>query len=302
MMAFLAQLHAQRLAPSILIFDTLMMLLNDHGNPNNTDFYFQLKLICKLVSSCRQFFLKGPGVKRLQSEYMPYFAAKCLLHHPLPLDIELDIEDMYSRIKLDPLDYKTFEDAQSAIQELEAKKKKQLSINNTTEEYDDDRYLDASIISKNEYGDDIGEKGELNQSSDGDAEDGAPSVSLSTEGEQDQGSDDPDMHRNVKEWSQLEDEFDRELALAFGTMAPQESNVSPVDLNLSKKPRKQPTSEETMSLCLMTRKGGRSDKSRAVSIPVPAGIAQKMRQRKHEEAQEKAAIKKMVLKSSVISE
>jgi hypothetical protein len=234
---------------------------------------------------------------------MPYFAAKCLLHHPLPLDIELDIEDMYSRIKLDPLDYKTLEDAQSAIQELEAKKKKQLSINNTTEEYDDDRYLDASIISKNEYGDDIGEKGELNQSSDGDAEDGAPSVSLSTEGEQDQGSDDdPDMHRNVKEWSQLEDEFDRELALAFGTMAPQESNVSPVDLNLSKKPRKQPTSEETMSLCLMTRKGGRSDKSRAVSIPVPAGIAQKMRQRKHEEAQEKAAIKKMVLKSSVISE
>ena len=301
-MAFLAQLHAHRLAPSILIFDTLMMLLNDQGNPNNTDFHFQLKLICKLISSCRQFFLKGPGVKKLQSEYLPYFAAKCLSHHPLPLDIELDIEDMYSRIKLDPTEYKTFEDAQSAIQQLEAKKKKkQLNINITPEEYDDDRYLNASMISKNEYGDEIGERDELNPSSDSDAEDGAPSVSLSTNDEQ--GSDDdPDMHRNIKEWSELEDEFDRELALAFGTMVPQGSNVSPVDLNLSKKPRKQPTSKETMSLCLMTRKGGRSDRSRAISIPVPAGIAQKMRQRKHEEAEEKAAIKKMVLKSSVISE
>jgi len=301
MMAFLAQLHAQRLAPSILIFDTLMMLLNDQGNPNNTDIYFQLKLICKLVSSCRQFFLKGPGVKRLQSEYLPYFAKKCLLYQPLPLDVELDIEDMYSRIKLDPLEYKTLEGAQSAIQELEAKKKKKLNIN-TIEEYDD-KYLDASIIMKNEYGDEIGEKDEFNPSSDSDAEEGIPSVSLSIEDEQEQGSDDdPDMHRNIKEWSELEEEFDRELALAFGSIASQGSNISPVDLNLSKKPRKQPISKETMSLCLMTRKGGRSDKSRAISIPVPAIVAQKIRQRRHEEAQEKAAIKKMVLKSSVISE
>lgn len=301
MIAFLAQLHAERLAPSILIFNTLMMLLNDNArSDNNVDFYFQLKLICKLVSSCHQFFLKGPGARRLQSEYLPYFAERCVLYRPLPLDIELDIEDMYSRIQLDPLEYKTLEDARSALQELETKKKKkQLTI----EEYDDDKYSEASIIVKNEYGDDIGENDEFNASSDSDAEDGIPSGSMSTEDEQDQGSDDdPDMHRNIKEWSELEEEFDRELALAFGPIAPQGSNISPVDLNLSKKPRKQTSSKETMSLCLMTRKGGRSDKSRALSIPVPAGVAQKMRQRKDEEAQEKAAIKKMVLKSSVISE
>ena len=248
----LGELYAYRLATSALIFSTLMSLLS-YGHaadvpaevtrrldpPHN---FFRVRLVCALLESCGTYFAQGAARKRLD-DFLLYLQRYVLSKPPLPLDVDLDLQELYARLKITPPPYDSYDEACIAVAEVEAKaaaaaaaaakaaaaaskrggglgaivEEKEEGEEEEGEEnmFDDDDGGSSSSGSSSSSGggsssSSSGESG--SEDSDDDTEEVDSEEEEEEEGEND--ADDEDMM--VRERTEAEEEFERDLAAAMG--------------------------------------------------------------------------------------
>lgn len=146
----LGHLYVYKLANAALVFDMLHLILAyGHGEgcspeeslrldpPSN---YFRIRLVCSLLETCSNTMTKGSARGRLD-KFLPYLQRYVLFKPPLPLDIELDLQELYTRLKVVPIQYNSFEEACSAVSEIEKRvcaSASNASLKTIAEEQDED--------------------------------------------------------------------------------------------------------------------------------------------------------------------
>lgn len=302
MMLFFSELQQERVVPPALIYDTVMLLLSHPtaGEDVLHESYFRIKLLTTLFKSSRKLLNRPRETRKFQEEYLPYFVEFVMSIEPLPFEVQLDIEDSFEKLGIKAPFYDSYEDACQAIRRLQEKKAarelEKLSLQSIIEDEAMEDVADEEIHSVSD------------SSTNSDVYiDHAESDAVNSEGEEGERSDatrsedsDDDYGdtRRLAERAELEDEFDREINLAFGLSQGTVAHViSPAEVNASSRSRnkKYQEDEETMPLRVMVRKGGRTEKTKSIEIPVAISTANKIREKKEEEAAERAAVKRMVL-------
>lgn len=293
MIRFLSSLQAKRVVGFHLTKSILEMLLSypSSGEDATREACFRIKIITTFLISAKKAFIRGLPKKWLETSYLPYFVQYIMHFEPLPFETTLDIREVYSILKINPPSYASLEEANEAVRLIEERMAKTKSLSSVSldviEEDEEDGSTDGS------------EEAELSSEESSDASSSSDSES---ENEFEDMDDMEDVSRNIEGRTEMEDAFERELAMAFGSSsvgAVQPTGITPFDLNSSKiVGRKPPVNSETLSLRVMTKKGGRDEKSRSVKIAVPTGVAEKIRKKKEAEAAEKAALKRMVLSTN----
>ena len=334
----LGELYAYKLANSTLIFNTLHSLLA-YGHtadvapeitrridaPQN---FFRVRLVCALLESCGTFFSRGAAKKRLDN-FLPYLQRYILSKPPLPLDVDLDIQELYSRLNITPPKYDSYDAACTAVAELETKaaaaaasgleiieeeeEEEEEGPSDEDEEDGEERFGAESDGEGEDIGSGTSDDGTADESdSDDEDED-------SNDGEDDDEEEDEEMAR---EKTEAEEEFERELAAAMGDSGsssregtvgkvgggylPVAGGISPIGVGgLLARPgapsgpapaASQPS--ETMALRVMMKRGARADRTQELLIPVPVSAARQLREKEAAEAAERAEMKRMVLASN----
>jgi regulator of nonsense transcripts 2 len=343
---FLGELYSYRVVNAVLIFNTLHSLLA-YGHtadvpadvtrrldpPHN---YFRLRLVCALVESCgSKKLLSQGGVSKSSrfNNFLPYLQRYILSKPPLPLDIDLDVQEMYSRLEITPHQYESYEAACAAVAKIEAaavaaaaaglevieeegeeeEEEEDVDMEGHHTKYDSDGELVGESGGSDNYGEGGGDS-TASESGSGSSDEGSSSES---ESDSEDDSDDSESDEDEIEKTEAEEEFERELAAAMGAgdVSGGSGGVStgPLKVNSSSSSvavagvaasssvssgihnqSKQPS--ETMALRVMMRRGAKgSDKTQELLIPVPITAANKLREKEAAEAAERAEMKRMVL-------
>jgi regulator of nonsense transcripts 2 len=286
----LGELYAFKLANSGAVFGTLRLLLapaEPAVDPPGS--FFRLRLVAALLGACGAFFARGAGRRRLD-ELLPHLARYVMAKPPLPLDVELDLADLYARLDAAPPAYATLEEACAAVDALEARAAAAaaagaLAAIEEDEEEDGDGDEDADEESGSESGSgsesDEGESSGGSSGSDPDSDDDGSS-SGSESGSESESSD--GEARRPAGRTEAEDAFDSELAAALG------------DASRSLPPPAAAPAETLAFRVMLRRGGGRADRTAAaLAIPVPAAVAAGRREQAEREAAERAQVKRAVL-------
>lgn len=279
MVRFLAVLCKYRIAPNTLVEDTMHCLLSYRVNDQIQDAFFRIKLITTLAIAARDTILRSRPIKNCVIHFMLYFEEFVLLQQPLPIDLQIDIDEMYSVLKIKRNPFSTHEDALEAIGRSRVREKSHMpnqvlqpiSESGTEEDSDIDIQSNAYDLDESEIPSESGSNCEEAWSSEEELE--RRSIGRSAE----------------------EESFERELALAMGTTNLAETSRT----HVHKHSNQTQNTEEShrMSFKIMVKKGGRDDKSKDVHIPVSSGVVLRLEQKKEAAAAEKAALKRMVLAS-----
>jgi regulator of nonsense transcripts 2 len=349
MLRLLGELYAYRLANSALVFATLHALVElppppppppEGGKegagaahapprPDPPGSFFRARLACTLLEACGAYFARGAARARLD-DFLPYLQRYVLAKPPpVPLDVELDLQDLYSRLKLDQPQFATLEEAAAAVAAVEARaaaagaaaalqpiaeEEEELEEELEEEEEEGGSESEASGASGDEAaagssagggsssegeGSDDDEGSESSGS--GDSEDDSDADSEELEDEDEEDEDEEEVGR-PPERSAADEEFDRELAALMGDAgrggpgagkgAARPAPAGPA----APAPRPAPPAE-TLAFRVMLRRGGREDRTRELLIPVPAGVAEGLREKEARDAAEKAEVKRLVLAS-----
>jgi hypothetical protein len=332
---FLGELYCYRVVNAALIFNTLHSLLS-YGHtadvpadvtrrvdpPHN---FFRLRLVCALVESCgsRKLLSQGGVAKSSRfNSFLPYLQRYILSKPPLPLDIDLDVQEMYSKLEITPLQYDSYESACAAVAKIEAAAAvaeaaglEAIEEEGEEEEEDDDVDMDGKHREYDSDGEAVLGSSDSEKGGHGDGDDSSESGSSSdgssseSESDSEDDSDDSSSDEDEIEKTEAEEEFERELAAAMGggggdvggggtagVVPGKGISIAAADFSSSvpsSSGAKQPF--ETMALRVMMRRGARSDKTQELLIPVPITAANKLREKEAVEAAERAEMKRMVL-------
>ena len=336
---FLGELYSYKVVNVMLIFNTLHTLLS-YGHtadvpadvtrrldpPHN---FFRLRLVCALIESCgSKKLLSQGGVSKSSrfNNFLIYLQRYILSKPPLALDIDLDIQEMYSRMEISPPEFESYESACAAVAKIEAAAVAAAAAGLEVIEEEGEEEEEDSDMEEDEKHRDYDSDGQIIAAESGSDEDGddsresgsGSSEGSSSESDSDSDSDSDDSESDEDEMNiektEEEEEFERELALAMGGDVGGGSGIGigiggssvAVGSNLTKNassatgatssasPGVQHPSE-TMALRVMMRRGARNDKTQELLIPVPITAANKLREKEAAEAAERAEMKRMVL-------
>jgi regulator of nonsense transcripts 2 len=311
---FLGELYAYKLVSSPVIFSTLWLLVSfghDAGGGSSTASldpptnYFRVRLVCALLDSCGTFFAKGVARRRLDA-FLPYLQMYILSKPALPLDVDLDLAELYGRLKLTPPQFASFEEARAAVAAAEARAAAEATsglqaIDEEAEvEVEEDDDEDAGSIKSGAESDSASGSSDGEEDEEGDEEDTEEEEDSSDDGSDTGSESEEDEGDEVRRPKTAEDEaFERELAAALGeTPVPGVPAPGPRRSKPSTSAALPTLSPETMAFHVMVRKGGRDDRSKdPVHIPVSAGVAQHLRDKEVREAAERAELKRLVLEA-----
>jgi regulator of nonsense transcripts 2 len=334
---FLGELYSYRVVNAVLIFNTLHSLLA-YGHtadvpadvtrkldpPHN---FFRLRLVCALVESCgSKKLLSHGGVSKSSrfKDFLPYLQRYILSKPPLPLDIDLDVQEMYSRLEIAPLQYESYEAACAAVAKIEAAAAVAAAAGleaieeEEEEEEEEDVDMDAAHPEYNSDGEIIAGSGSDDDDADDSSDGGSRSSrsegsSSDSESDSEDDSEDSDSDEDEVERTEAEEEFERELAAAMGggdgigggggipgvmkisSSSAAAAGISNIASAGSSHHQQSTQPSETMALRVMMRRGTRSDKTQELLIPVPITAANKLREKEAAEAAERAEMKRMVL-------
>lgn len=319
----LGELYAHKLANTGIVFNTLHTLLAfGHSAdvppemarrldpPQN---FFRIRLVCALLEGCGSFFARGPARKRLEA-FLPYLQRYVLSKPPMPLDVDLDLQELCSKLRLSLPKFESYEAACAAVAAAEAKAAAASSLQSIDE--DDELEDDAEEEEDGAGSDSDGSETEaMEEGSSGEEEDSDSGTDSDTDSEDSEESDeeeDEDMGRGRNAHrTEAEEQFDRELAAAFGDASgglrgptPGLAHIGIGGPGLVTKAKAKEGGggggpvTETIGLRVMVRKGGRDGRSQELQIPVPVTVAQQLRDKEAAEAAERAEMKRMVLESN----
>lgn len=283
MVSFLAVLCNHRIAPNTLLEETLNCLLLYPFQHQIQDVFFRMKLITTLAIAAKESIRRSRAVKNSVIRFMPYFEEFVLLQQPIPIDLQIDIEEMYSVLRIKRNQFKTHEEALQAIRKYassHASRKPKQSLQSIAESGSEEDESDVDM----QINDAI--KPEASEIS-------SESGSISDEAF----SSDDELEARSVERSAEEESFERELAMAMGTINQAEASRNHVHKHAGDKDASSHHDSHKMPFKIMMKKGGRDDKSKSVHIPVSSSVAHRLEQNKEAAVAEKAALKRMVLAS-----
>lgn len=277
--AFLGVMCKHNIAPNNLVEDTMHLLLSYSVDGEIQDPFFRIKLITALGMASKTTIMRSKAIKNRLIRFFTYFEEFVLMHQPMPLDLQIDIDEMYSSLKIKRNQFETQEQAIEAIN-------KALLFEKSRKTRQDLQSIAESEEENSEEGDIESDPCEVDDSD----------VSIeSTSSFESEFSSEDDMEIRSMGRTAEDESFERELALAMGTVSQPEASRKHIHKHISDFSPQQES--HRISFNIMMKRGGRDDTSRSVHIPVSSDIAYRIEQNKEAAAAEKAALKRMVLAS-----
>ncbi|KAL6899559.1 hypothetical protein ACP4OV_006217 [Aristida adscensionis] len=123
-MRFLGELYSYKHIDSSVVFETLyLIIVFGHGTPEQDvldppEDCFRIRLIITLLQTCGHYFSKGSSKRKLD-KFLLHFQRYIISKGPLPLDIEFDIQDLFSELRPNMSRYSSIEELNAALVELE---------------------------------------------------------------------------------------------------------------------------------------------------------------------------------------
>lgn len=123
-MRFLGELYNYEHIDSSVIFETLYLIIAfGQGMPEQDvldppEDCFRIRMIVTLLQTCGHYFDRGSSKRKLD-KFLIYFQRYVIGKSPLPLDIEFDVQDMFSELRPNMTRYSTIEEVDAALAEVE---------------------------------------------------------------------------------------------------------------------------------------------------------------------------------------
>lgn len=123
-MRFLGELYNYEHVDSSVIFDTLyLILLFGHGTAEQDvldppEDCFRIRMIITLLETCGHYFGRGSSKRKLD-RFLIHFQRYILSKGALPLDIEFDLQDLFTDLRPNMTRYSSIEEVNAALTELE---------------------------------------------------------------------------------------------------------------------------------------------------------------------------------------
>lgn len=122
---FFGELYNYQLLNSKTVFEALYWILSfGRTTPEEAqkldppDDAFRIKMVCTLLETSGRYFCKGSSKKKLD-RFLIYFQRYLLSKPNLSMDIEFEISDVFEKLRPDLERFKSFEDANFAVEQLE---------------------------------------------------------------------------------------------------------------------------------------------------------------------------------------
>ncbi|XP_071734548.1 regulator of nonsense transcripts UPF2 [Rutidosis leptorrhynchoides] len=123
-MRFLGELYNYEHVDSSVIFDTLYLIIGfGHGTDEQDvldppEDCFRIRMIITLLATCGHYFGRGSSKRKLD-RFLIHFQRYILSKGPLPLDIEFDLQDLFTDLRPNMVRYSTIEEVDAALVQLE---------------------------------------------------------------------------------------------------------------------------------------------------------------------------------------
>lgn len=305
----MGELYNYMLVDSRTVFDTLYMILGlGHEDPalsdriDPPDDYFRIRLVCALLDTCGCYFVEGVARKRLD-RFLTFFMAYCLSKDSLPLDVEFDLQDLLGTLKMKMKKFESYEEAVKATEEIlrneAAARATGLGTIEEEEEEEEERERQrgggghrgaAGLLAGDTSAEEVEE--EESQAK------GLPQLMVT-----------PLAARRAEFDCQFDQEFIAMMAEYQGRPAgpagapfPPAGPATVPPTSTSGGGQADPSSgsgePEAVSFKLLMKKGGKDDKSKELQVPLTSTMALTLKQREESEAQERHAIKRLVLEAN----
>lgn len=153
-MRFLGELYNYEHVDSSVIFETLYLLLVfGHGTPEQDvldppEDCFRIRMVITLLQTCGHFFDRGSSKRKLD-RFLVYFQQYILSKGSVPLDIEFDLQDLFSDLRPNMTRYSSIEEVNAALVELEEHERANINDKNSTEKHSDAETRGPSVQTSN---------------------------------------------------------------------------------------------------------------------------------------------------------
>jgi len=278
------------------------------------DNFARVRMVITLLETCSMFFSKGQQ-KQLLERFLLHFQRYCLYKAPLPMDIEYDLQDLYS--SLNSKRYQTVEEIDARIKDTEAElaspQHSAISTDKPNTAMMDEMVNDGRGSGEEDDGvftmseEDVGRDQEDVLQEDEDASSHVSSSATdgeSGEMEEEEEEEDYVVQPQARTVSKEEEEsFDREMNLIVGEVQNMSASRAPsltmfgsaahTDITSSKEKSKL---AEDVPVKMVLKKGSKQQMHQ-LFVPVQSGLVQSAIQRKREEKEERDHLKQLVLEA-----
>ncbi|KAL6779603.1 UPF2 [Auxenochlorella protothecoides x Auxenochlorella symbiontica] len=293
---FLGELYNYKLVNSGVVFQTLQLLLTatpegeGYSAPGQGDAsldppgnYFRIRLACALLETCGSYFTKGPARRRLDAALTRLAAYTLSKAAPLPLDVDVDLGDLQTRLGVAMPSFSTLDAALAAVAELDSSGEAQEgpSLAEEEEAEEEGEVSGASTASSEDGGSSSGEEESSREEEDaeGAGEDGDEEALLS-----------PAATAVTPVPVEVDEDFEREFAAML--LEGKRGGAPPIAADAQ-------TPTVSVSFNVMLRRGARDTRTlRTLAIPVAPSVEAGIRARVAAEAAERAQLKRLVLEAN----
>lgn len=315
---YLAELYNYRMLDHPVIFDLLYRILTvGHGGPpvpgricplDLPDDYFRIRLVATILETCGMYFNKGTAGKKLDY-FLSFFQYYIYTKHPLPMDIEFAVHDVFETTRSQWKLASNLEEATKAFQLAIAQDQKTVGVDKTAEPED---VTSGASSDEDNGGDDVDDDNGDDEDEELESEEGEmdiddqQSVAESTDEEivvtREEEAVDPEVEAEFeREYAKLMAEslearkFDRKpLFDAPVPVMAKNREQQPTINGQTPSPEPASSSTSTMAIALLTKKGNRQQ-TRTVELPSDSAFAVAMRNSQQAEREEQQRIKNLVL-------
>ncbi|KAF5205430.1 regulator of nonsense transcripts UPF2, partial [Thalictrum thalictroides] len=196
-MRFLGELYNYEHIDSSVIFETLYLILSfGHGTPEQDvldppEDCFRIRMVVTLLQTCGHYFDRGSSKRKL-NRFLVYFQRYILSKGSVPLDIEFDLQDLFSDLRPNMTRYSSIEEVNGALTELEENERTNITDKTGSEKQSDTETGKPSgrkttISSSNGPGraNGVEENGKRHEDAVGDSESDSGSGSMNADGHDD---------------------------------------------------------------------------------------------------------------------
>ena len=306
----------------IVDFETLLSLLYfilQHGaesaeapTSDPLDNFARIRMVVTLLETCCSSFSKGQQ-KQFLDRFLLFFQRYCFHKAPLPLDIEYDLQDLYS--SLDTKRHHNLEEVEARIKDLDAdfaSSRTSTSISDNLnpatmgEEVNEERGSgeeDNEIFAVSE--EDLGKEQDevLQEYEDASSQVSSSAIDDGSEEEEEEEEDFIVQHQARAVSKEEEELFDREMNLMIGGVQTMSASRAPsltmfgsaahTDITFTKEKHRQ---SEDVPVKMVLKKGSKQQMHQ-LFVPVQSGLVQSAIQRKREEKEERDHLKQLVLEA-----
>ncbi|VFQ65700.1 unnamed protein product [Cuscuta campestris] len=144
-MRFLGELYNYEIVDSLVIFDTLyLVLVYGHGTAEQDKLdppedCFRIRMVVTLLETCGHYFDRGSSKRKLD-RFLIHFQRYILSKGMFPLDIEFDLQDLFAELRPNMTRYASIEEVNAAIVELDEHERTV-----STERANTEKHLDTKL-------------------------------------------------------------------------------------------------------------------------------------------------------------